>query len=401
MSVPIFHRTALAEVIANRTLSPKGLSGVFLAAPRRTGKSTLINEDIVPYLTSKGVEVIYVDLWSDRSRDPGDLISEAIRQHLQKREGVILQWARKGGLDKVNVGGLQLDIAKVGIGSGKTIAQAFSELSDATKSMIVLVIDEAQHAITTEAGATALFALKATRDLLNGSAHHGFRLIATGSNRDKLSLLVNGKDQAFLNAALVDLEPLGDDFLTWEMAQFEGRFHPSMPVLRDTFNTCGNKPELLRKALDDLAFRSDVNAANVDAVFQQGLEKIMREAKEGFLRQVNSLPPLQAAVLYVMARTGVKFAPFRPPTMQMYADVCQTISVDEPKVETTSVQYALDALRTKMLIWSSARGVYSIEDTQHTVWLIEDANEQGLFANAGKAGQQAAQAAEPTDDLDE
>jgi len=380
MSVPIFHRTALAEVIANRTLSPKGLSGVFLAAPRRTGKSTLINEDIIPYLVKKGAEVVYVDLWSDRSRDPGDLISEAIRQHLLQREGAILQWARKGGLDKVNVGGLQLDIAKVGIGSGKTIAQAFAELSDATEKMIVLIIDEAQHAITTEAGATALFALKATRDLLNGSSHHGFRLIATGSNRDKLSLLVNGKDQAFLNAALVDLDPLGDDFLAWEMSQFEGKFHPSMDMLRKAFAVCGYKPESLRKALDDLAFKSDVNDNNVDVMFQQGLDKIMREAKEGFMRQVNSLPPLQAAVLYVMAQTGAKYAPFRPLTVQMYAEICNKIAVDEPRVETSSIQYALESLRTKMLIWSSSRGVYAIEDSQHAAWLVEDALEQGLFA---------------------
>lgn len=389
MSVPIFHRTALAEVIAKRTLSPKGLSGVFLAAPRRTGKSTLINEDIIPYLVKQGAEVIYVDLWSDRSRDPGDLISEAVRRHLQQREGAILQWARKGGLDKVNVGGIVLDIAKVGVGTGKTMAQAFAELSDATEAMIVLVIDEAQHAITTEAGATALFALKAARDLLNGSGHHGFRLIATGSNRDKLSLLVNGKDQAFLNAALVDLDPLGDDFLAWEMAQFEGRFHPSMPVLRQAFKACGNKPESLRKALDDLAFKTDAGEENVDLVFQQILENIMQEAKEGFIRQVNSLPPLQAAVLYVMALTGAKYAPFRPHTMRMYEAICKVIAVEEPKVETSGVQYALEALRSKLLIWSSARGVYAIEDSQHTAWLIEDAREQDFPVQADQAAPKA------------
>ncbi|MFD2272286.1 AAA family ATPase [Undibacterium arcticum] len=244
------------------------MSGIFLSAPRRTGKSTLINEDIIPFLKKKqGAEVIYVDLWSDRSRDPGDLISEAVREHLQRREGAILQWARRGGLDKVNVAGIQLDIAKVGIGSGKTIAKALSELSDATKAMIVLVIDEAQHAITTDAGSSSLFALKAARDQLNGSAHHGFRLIATGSNRDKLSLLVEGKDQAFLNAVLLDLELLGDDYLAWELGQCDGDVKPSLGVLSAAFTASGHKPESLRKALDDLAFRFDATSENVDAIF--------------------------------------------------------------------------------------------------------------------------------------
>jgi hypothetical protein len=208
---------------------------VFISAPRRTGKSTLINEDIVPYLRDAGAEVIYVDLWSDRSRDPVDLISEAIREHLLQRECAILKWARKGWLDKVKFAGIEMDIGKVGIGSGKTIAKALAELSDATEHMIVLVIDEAQHSITTEAGADTLFALKAARDQLNGSAHFGFRLIATGSSREKLSLLVQGKDQAFLSAVLMDLEPLGDDYLAWELTQCDESVKPSMDVVKRAF----------------------------------------------------------------------------------------------------------------------------------------------------------------------
>ena len=374
MSTPIFHRPALAENIARRTLSPKGMSGIFISAPRRTGKSTLINEDIIPVLKAQGAEVIYVDLWSDRSRDPGDLISEAVRDHVQKREGSILQWARRSGLDKVNVASIQLDIAKVGIGSGKTIAKALSELSDATKAMIVLVIDEAQHAITTDAGASALFALKAARDQLNGSAHHGFRLIATGSNRDKLSLLVQGKDQAFLNAVLLDLELLGDDYLTWEMEQYDGEAKPSLDVLRTAFNGAGHKPESLRKALDDLAFRFDVTAENVDAVFQAMLNKIMADARQVFMREVNGLPPLQAAVLTAMAITGHDFAPFRTNTYQMYAHACAKLTDAEVKIEDSSIQYALEALRTKSLAWKSSRGVYAIEDSQHVTWLKEEQN---------------------------
>jgi len=332
MSAPIFHRHKLAETIAKRTLSPRGASGVFISAPRRTGKSTLITEDIIPFLKTAGAEVIYVDLWADRSRDPGDLISEAIREHLQKQEGVILRWARRGGVDKVSVAGIQLNIDKVGIGTGKTIAKALSELSDATKSMIVLVIDEAQHAITTEAGASVLFALKAARDQLNGSAHHGFRLIATGSNRDKLSLLVQGKDQAFLNAALLDLELLGDDYLLWEIDQYDGDIKPSLKVLQTGFHAAGHKPESLRKALDDLAFRSDVTPENVDILFQSILDKIMLDAKKGFMRQVNALPPVQAAILIVMALTGSDFAPFRPHTIQNYLNTSALLTDEEVKI---------------------------------------------------------------------
>lgn len=247
-----------------------------------------------------------------------------------------------------------------------------AELSDATKHVIVLVIDEAQHAITTEAGAATLFALKAARDQLNGSAHYGFRLIATGSNRDKLSLLVQGKDQAFLNAVLMDLEPLGDDYLKWELDLFDGDAKPSFDTVRHAFAASGFRPETLRKALDDLAFKFDVSEANVDIAFQKLVDKNMTEAKQGFMRQVNSLPPMQAAVSIVMAKMGVDFAPFRPHTAEMYANVARTLARDDIKIDDSSIQYALDALRTKSLIWKSARGVYAIEDSQHLTWLSQE-----------------------------
>lgn len=84
--------------------------------------------------------------------------------------------------------------------------------------MTVLIVDEAQHAITSELGANALFALKAARDELNSSAHHGLRIVATGSNRDKLAMLRNSKEQAFFGAPLVNFSPLGKDYIEWFVA---------------------------------------------------------------------------------------------------------------------------------------------------------------------------------------
>ena len=59
-----FHRTALAQWYAEEALDTSlGRSGgLFLAAPRRTGKSTFVRQDLVPALVAMGAEVIYVDL---------------------------------------------------------------------------------------------------------------------------------------------------------------------------------------------------------------------------------------------------------------------------------------------------------------------------------------------------
>lgn len=48
----IFHRAALAQSLADKILNvalgSAASSGVFLAAPRRTGKSTIVREDLRP-----------------------------------------------------------------------------------------------------------------------------------------------------------------------------------------------------------------------------------------------------------------------------------------------------------------------------------------------------------------
>jgi hypothetical protein len=83
-------------------------------------------------------------------------------------------------------------------------------------------------------------------------------------------------------------------------------------------------------------------------------------------------PPLQAAVLTVMATTGADFAPFRPRTVDMYVQACKKFADDEIKIDGSSIQYALEALRTKSLVWNSSRGVYAIEDSQHVTWVVEE-----------------------------
>ena len=78
----VFHRTALAQqlvqALQGRSLMGDAHNGLFLAAPRRTGKSTFLQGDLAPALQLDGVEVVYVELWAATRRDPGTLIAEAI-----------------------------------------------------------------------------------------------------------------------------------------------------------------------------------------------------------------------------------------------------------------------------------------------------------------------------------
>jgi len=81
--VELYSRKDLAERVAKQVLqvgvgSASG-SGIFLAAPRRQGKSTFVREDLRPAIEAAGAIVVYADLWQDTSKDPGLVIINAIR----------------------------------------------------------------------------------------------------------------------------------------------------------------------------------------------------------------------------------------------------------------------------------------------------------------------------------
>ena len=79
----LFHRPELAQRNAAQVLTlavgSASSSGVFLAAPRRTGKSTFVREDLRPAFERPDAFFVYADLWADPTADPGEIIVAAIR----------------------------------------------------------------------------------------------------------------------------------------------------------------------------------------------------------------------------------------------------------------------------------------------------------------------------------
>lgn len=364
LNAPLFHRPELAARMAEQILSIQvgsaAPSGLFLAAPRRTGKSTFLREDLRPALEAAGAMVLYADLWADKAADPGDVIVAVVRDALATQDGLVRQVARKLGLKSVDVGGgaLRFDLSQIGLGAQVSLSQALAELSDAIERPLVLIIDEAQHAITSDRGYDVLSALKAARDELNSSRHHGLRVVATGSNRDKLAMLRNSREQAFYGAPLVKFPPLGKDFVQWFC---EGVKLPA-PLESDMvwrlFEKSGHRPEILGAAADDIRFDFEVAADQVPERFAIAVAQRIASADEQILRVVHSLTPLQSAVLRVMAQRGEAYAPFEAETMAAYAAVLKG-----EKVEPSSVQQALSALQEKALVWRERRGVYALEES--------------------------------------
>ncbi len=91
----LFRRPALARGYADALLGTGPFdrsSGLFLAAPRRTGKTPFVRTDLVDELRSRGAVVVYADLWADRQRDPAALIADALKTALRDLDSPGSRW---------------------------------------------------------------------------------------------------------------------------------------------------------------------------------------------------------------------------------------------------------------------------------------------------------------------
>lgn len=340
------------------------------------GKQLCI-KDLIPLLCDQGATVIYADLWEDKAINPSLVITHAIRAALLASDGLITRAAKAAGVTKFKVAGFEIDLATIGTQNGISIARALENFAVATQKAIVMVIDEAQHAQSSEEGRQTLFALKAARDAMKGAGRPGFRLVATGSNSSKLANLVNAKDQAFYMAPMEDLELLGADYLAWLLQTSTYRSKPTLSALQQGFDLCSHRPEPLRAVLRELS-RCPLDAPDArDAQFLALMGQNLQSARESFLQSLRAMLPLDACVLRRMALLGKDFTPFDVTALAHYSQLLQSHGSGLDVVPTqSSVQSALERLRKEGLVWNAGRGIWLVEDSQHSAWINESLQQQ-------------------------
>lgn len=369
----VHHRPALARQFADALLgrSPFGYrSGLFLAAPRRTGKSTFLRADLLPALRAEGVRTIYVDLWADRSADPGQLIARALAAELEALQPALGRMA--GKVRGLGLGGVSLELAAPDAPGAATLTEALRLIAERSGQTVALVIDEAQQALSTEAGVAAMFALKAARDALNQDeagvegARPRLILVFTGSHRDKLSALVLKRDQPFFGADVTAFPLLGPDYVAayvdWLNARLAEANRFDVADAQAAFALLGSRPELLEQVLRDHAFSRDGAPALGHTVAARA-EALRERLWQQYDSDFGSLTPLQRAVMARLIDEGEGMAPF---TAETLAAVGAALG---GRVTTSDMQSALEALRDKGLIWRSGRGAYAVEDQGMAEWL--------------------------------
>lgn len=361
----------LAEQLQGKQVFNDAYNGLFLAAPRRTGKSTFLQLDLQPALEAQGVVVVYVDLWADQRRDPGSLIADAVARALQSRLGLVAKAARATGLESVSIGGMKIDTRRIGQIDGVTLVDALKALHEVAKAPIALVIDEAQHALTSEAGENAMAALKSARDQLNRPGEIQLMLVMSGSDRDKLLRLVNTNGAPFYGSQIRRMPALDRDFIAHIVRLIEGQRPELAPVdaeaLFKAFEGFGHRPQFFMEALGQALSPLD----SFDGRFEFAVLAAAAQRQTADEAQMESdflgLRPIEQAVLWRMLEQGPLFRPYDAEALRFYHEKAGQ------KVSAQKAQSALESLRSRMpaLVWKSARGEYAGDDAAMHRWYAQ------------------------------
>lgn len=375
----LFHRPQLAESILGG-LDGTGLvdysAGLFLAAPRRTGKSTFLRNDLAPAATQRGWEVVYVDLWANRAADPGSLIDEAIVDALRYHEPRVKRWLKAAGVAEVWLKQtLHWKLHDQPRPEGTTLTQLLQALHEAVGKPVLLIVDESQHALNTDHGMNTMFALKAARDAMNlGPGSDGLRLIFTGSSRDKLASLVLSRDQPFFGNQVTPFPLLGDDFVVAYTEDMNTKLAPGNTFdvrdMQQAFARVGHRPELLTSVVKQVALELGA-APDLGRLLAQGAAEVEASLWAEYEGLYSALTPIQKAILDVLAADTGGPAPralFGDEVSHQIAERLDAHGGDGP-VRSQTIQAGLDALRNKGLVWKSGRGAYALEDSGLKDWL--------------------------------
>jgi hypothetical protein len=365
-----YARPALAEQYCD-ALQGLGIvdvrSGLFLAAPRRTGKSTFLRTDLLPAFARRNWVSVYVDLWTDKAADPGRVIAAAIKSVLAQHAGTIAKLAKNSGLEKVNLfGALSVNVNALDLPANVTLADALEALHIAAKMPVAIVIDEAQHALSTQQGIDAMFALKAARDHLNpgGTEPQKLFLVFTGSNQDKLSRLVQKKTEPFFGCDITKFPLLGRGYSDAYTLHTNARLAPDNQFAPDAmweaFQLVGQRPEKLRTLVGKIAL--DEGAGNLSEALRTGAEDLRKEIWQEMESEFNSLTLTQQAVLVRVISQGKKYEPFTADSLAAYS------ATAGKTVKAHDAQAALEALRKANLVWKAVQGDYALEDETMAVW---------------------------------
>lgn len=343
-------------------------------APRRTGKTVFLRQDLTPAALARGYGVAYADLWQTR-QTPGVALIRGLEEALEPAS--LAQKALKGLQQPVKSlkGSAKLGELAVGLEPGledpkraaTELALRIEELIGqlARKKPLLLLVDEAQELARTkdaELIATALrTAMTKHRDRM--------RVVFTGSSRSQLAHVFSNTDAPLytVGATVNDFPLLGREFVEFIAGKFKAACGRTLDVdaAWSEFQGFRQHPEPLLAAV--VAMLMDPQKDLHAACAHERAEQDKSENHEGTWA---GLDALQRQLVRLFA-DNPQAKPFSRATLGGLARKLGLESLDA-----TSVQSALRRLAERNIVAKSPRNIYEFESEAFERWLKTLAQDQ-------------------------
>jgi len=242
-----YQRARLAAALGDRLIARERIA---MFGPRQTGKTTLLRDEVIPYVQSRERVAVYIDCWMDMD-DPLQGINYALQKALDglsvKPRGV-----RRTGttaVKKVGLMGASLDLGDPAARQAPTrpallLDSLLTRLLEETSRDLVLVFDEFQAIASVKNGPQISASLRAA--LTQADKRIG-AIFSGSSDVQLLDMFSRSNTPLYGFAKTEGYEPLGPDFIGFVAKKFREatRRDLNQALAYDAFQELGTQPEML------------------------------------------------------------------------------------------------------------------------------------------------------------
>jgi uncharacterized protein len=336
---------------------------IALQSPRRWGKTTFLQMEVMPAARALGFLPVYIDVWQHR-----DDVLSAINYGLQEAiddldvPATTLGKRLKTRVTRIGLASASIELAEEPARQRPNspfllVDWLLKSLVRRARRPVLLLFDEIQELATASNSESIVAALRSAIT----KSRQSVRVIFTGSNQDRLGELFSRSRAAlYEGASILPFPPLGQDFLEFVIRHARKRFRKPMPLaeLAVAFERFHYQP----RALIDLVFLYvSGEEKSFKAVLNSRIDRLL--ASDQFEAIVGRLTSLQRQIcLRLVAGEDVSSSA----AQQAYARALGTRSVSPG-----SIHRALKSLIDTHVLTkpTGTRGHYTFDDPMFREWL--------------------------------
>jgi hypothetical protein len=352
-----YERAKLAATLGDRLIRHERIA---MFGPRQTGKTTLLRDEVIPYVQSRRRLAVYIDCWMDID-DPLQGINYALQKALDGLSVKPRGLARAGSVAvrKVGLMGASVDLGDAPRRQAPArdhllIDSLLTRLLEETTKDVVLVFDEFQAIAAVKSGPQISASLRAA--LTQADKRVG-AIFSGSSDVQLLEMFSRASTPLYGFAKTEGYEPLGADFIGFVAKKFRDatRRDLNQALARDAFQELGAQPEPFLHAVS-------LAMANPAWSLANALDEMLsQQSPNKWSATWRGLTGLQQAALRLV------FEERAPTSADSVAWAAAQLG---GRVQPSSLSRALEALGTKGLLERKVDGRgWTLVDPVQRAWL--------------------------------